>query len=70
MADTGIGLGEPAEVPPEYIPEDGLFRKSCVGLCRFCIDAEYDGGGGGADESDCGMSGYGGGGSAVDEVLL
>lgn len=28
VVDTGMGLGEPADVEPEYIPEDGLFRKS------------------------------------------
>lgn len=35
VVETGMGLGEPVEAEPEYMPDDGLFRKSCVGLCRF-----------------------------------
>lgn len=70
VVDTGMGLGEPVEVEPEYIPDDGLFRKSCVGLCLFWIDAEYDGGGGGTLEGLGDINGYGGGGSDADMVLV
>lgn len=41
--DIGTGLGDPADVDPEYmpeVPEEGLFLKSWVGLWRFCTDTE------------------------------